>query len=452
MLEATKYIKQLKATSGGNDKKVILRKAAISGCFELFEAFQLAYNSRKVFGIKKVPVIDEGGFTPEELSQPGVFGWNDFISLANKLLTRTITGNAAKTEVMWAAENACIDDWNNLFRSVILKDMRCGVTETTVNKILTEIGGDCLKYLIPVWSVQLADDAKKHPKKMKGKKAIDPKLDGMRMTALLDKESGTVEMYTRNGIRNDNFTHISEKLLLLLEEIPGSIVLDGEIMSASFQELMTQANRKHDIDTSESYYGLFDIIPYADFQNGICKTGLKDRHDVLVSMCEALQRISGETITVIPKLYVDLDTDEGQQKMEEFYSEMVGLGYEGIMVKDVDASYECKRTQSWLKWKPVESADLTIVAVEPGAEGKRRAGVMGNLVATGEYDGKQISTSIGTGFSDAQLKEFWENRDQLIGEIIEVEFDTLTKNKNSDTWSCRFPRFKRFRSIGLGKI
>lgn len=453
MLRATKFIQKLKETSSGNEKKVILRQAAVEGCFELFEAFQLAYNNRKVFGVKKLPLISETDFTEEEIQENGTFKWPDFIKLTERLEQRAITGNAAKAEILWAAENSCIVDWNSFNRNILAKDMRCGVTETTVNKVLLEVGGDCLKYLIPVWSVQLADDSKKHPKKMKGKKAIDPKLDGMRITALLDKEKDSVELYTRNGLRNENFPLVEMYLKEFLKQSPLSLMIDGEMVSASFQELMTQANRKKDVDTSAAYYAIFDIVPMDEFLKGKSTLGLKDRHEILADLEVTFNEIAPSgTLSVVNKLYVDLDTDEGVEKMTEFYNEMVSLGYEGIMVKDIDGIYECKRSQSWLKWKPSDSADLVITAIEPGKEGKKRDGMMGNLIVEGEYDGKKIKSSVGTGFSEKQLKEFWANRDALIGEIVEIEFDMITQNKNSDTWSLRFPRFKCFRSLGAGKI
>ena len=453
MIRATKYIQKLKETSSGNEKKVILRKAAVEGCFELFEAFQMAYSNRKVYGVKKLPLIDENGFTEQELQEAGAFGWEDFISLADQLETRKLTGNAARDAILKAAENSCIVDWNSFYRNILAKDMRCGVTETTVNKVLLEVGGDCLKYLIPVCSVQLADDSKKHPKKMKGKKAIDPKLDGIRITALLDKENNSVELYTRNGLRNENFPHIENYLKEFLKQSPLSLVIDGEMVSASFQELMTQANRKYDVDTSTAYYAIFDIVPMAEFLKGKSVMGLKDRHEILADLESAFNEIAPNgALSVVNKLFVDLDTEEGNQKMVEFYNEMVGLGYEGIMVKDINGVYECKRSQSWLKWKPSDSADLTITAIEPGKEGKKRDGVMGNMIVEGTHDGKTIYSSVGTGFNDKQLKEFWENRDALLGEIVEIEFDSITQNKNSDTWSLRFPRFKCFRSLGAGKI
>jgi len=178
-----------------------------------------------------------------------------------------------------------------------------------------------------------------------------------------------------------------------------------------------------------------------------------DRHAGLVELAADLQEISGDRIYVIPKLIVDLDTEEGRDRMSEFYQETVAAGYEGIMVKDVAAPYECKRTTTWLKWKPVFEIDLKIVGVEEGKSEKRWAGKLGALICEGEEDGKFIRVNVGGGYSDEQRDDFWKNQNDLIGEIVEIKYDSITKSEDGDHYSLRFPRFKRFRSIdGEGKI
>jgi len=198
---------------------------------------------------------------------------------------------------------------------------------------------------------------------------------------------------------------------------------------------------------------LFDILPLEDFKAGICPMNQMDRHAGLVELAADLQEISGDRIYVIPKMIVDLDTKEGRDKMKEFYEETVEAGYEGIMVKDVGAPYKCKRRTAWLKWKPVFEIDLEIVGVEEGKPGKRRDGKLGALICEGKEDGKFIRVNVGGGYSDKQLDDFWKNQDDLIGEIVEIEYDAITKSEDGDHYSLRFPRFKRFRSIdGDGKI
>ncbi len=127
---------------------------------------------------------------------------------------------------------------------------------------------------------------------------------------------------------------------------------------------------------------------------------------------------------------VDLDTIEGQKRFVELNKSAVEGGYEGVMIKDPDAIYECKRTHSWLKAKPFIEVTLKVVSVE---------------------DGHEYSLSCGSGFSDIQREEYWSKRNQLIGQLVEIRADAKTKSKDAVTFSLRFPRFKCFRGFKAGE-
>jgi len=49
---------------------------------------------------------------------------------------------------------------------------------------------------------------------------------------------------------------------------------------------------------------------------------------------------------------------------------------------------------------------------------------------------------VGTGITDKQRKDFWKQRDKLIGQLVEIQADMATQNQKGDGWSLRFPRFK----------
>ena len=63
------YILKLIEAENIDERKAILRMAAVDGCTDLFEYFQIAYSKRHAFGITSAPRI-EGDFTPKELSEP----------------------------------------------------------------------------------------------------------------------------------------------------------------------------------------------------------------------------------------------------------------------------------------------------------------------------------------------------------------------------------------------
>jgi DNA ligase-1 len=86
--------------------------------------------------------------------------------------------------------------------------------------------------------------------------------------------------------------------------------------------------------------------------------------------------------------------------------------------------------------------------VEEGAG--RNVGRLGALVCQGVDDNKTIAVNVGSGFSDADRGSYWEERDTLVGQVVEVRADAVTQNQDG-TYSLRFPRFLRFRGFIAGE-
>ena len=103
---------------------------------------------------------------------------------------------------------------------------------------------------------------------MVGKKQIEVKLDGVRVLAIC--KSGKVELFSRNGKQFHNFPHIIAEIEAVLERKPApyDCVLDGEVMSKDFQDLMKQVHRKDGKAATDSVLHLFDFIPLEDFLEG----------------------------------------------------------------------------------------------------------------------------------------------------------------------------------------
>jgi len=435
-------IAQLESTSGRLDKERIIRNAWEQGCVEFFAGAKLAYDAMVTFGVKKAPQIED----PDMPGFVSGMNWEKFTALLERLRLRELTGNAARDALRDAANVSSTDEWNGWYRRILLKDLKCGITESTVNKVLESLEGT-EDYIIPVFSCQLAKNADDHPKKMKGWKYLDPKLDGVRIISIVNIDNKTVTQYSRDGRQNDRFDKISSDLAKLIPHLKQSIVLDGEMVSRNFQDLMKQLNRKENVDTSDAKLALFDIVPLVDFLAGECKMSQRDRQDVLVGFMPLLKEHCGERVYVIPKKAIDLDTPEGQAEFKQFNNETVAAGYEGIMIKDPAATYRTKRTDAWLKMKPFITVDLEVIGVEPGKEDSRFKHTLGNLVCRGVDQDKLIEVSVGSGFSEELRDEIWRNRNAVIGRIVEIKGDALTKNQDSDdVWSVRFPTFMGFRN------
>jgi DNA ligase-1 len=417
------------------NKEGIIESEAKMGNTELFEGFRMALDGLYTFGVKKVPT--HGG--PNGQGLP----WTAFKELAHLLYTRQLTGHDARDAIELALSASTQSEWNDWYRRILIKDLRCGVSEKTVNKVLKTFPE--IKP-VPVFECMLAHDGANDEKKIAGKKLLEPKLDGVRVLTFVNMDNRTVTQYTRNGKELVNFPHITKAIEDNIDLIGRSVILDGEMISTSFQALMKQVHRKSDVKSDDAVLMLFDIIPLSEFQTGKSILGQKRRTNLLKGMKAIFDKIG--SIGVIPQIEVDLASYVGEMQFKDFNKEAIDNGYEGIMIKDLEAKYECKRSASWLKMKPFIEVSLEIKNIEEGT-GKNE-GRLGALVLEGIDDGKIINVNCGSGFTDDDRTEFWGDRESLPGQIVEVRADAVTQNQDG-TYSLRFPRFLRFRGFAAGE-
>ena len=418
------------------NKEAIIEAEAKADNQELFEGFRWCLSPYKTYGVKKVPT--HGG--PDGQGLP----WEAFRELLNLLSTRQLTGHDARDAIELALSASTQSQWNDWYRRILIKDLRCGVSEKTINKVLK--GKFRNIDLVPVFECMLAHDGANHEKKITGKKLIEPKLDGVRVLTIVDVESKTVTQYSRNGKVLENFTHITEGLLEHIDKFGRSYVLDGEIVSTSFQALMKQVHRKDNVQADDAVLMLFDILPLSEFKNGASIMGQRRRSRFLKEFKHVFDLVGN--IDIIPQEEIDLDSYVGELQFKQYNQDAIEKGFEGIMIKDPDAKYECKRSTSWVKQKPFIEVSLEVVEVEEGTG--RNVGKLGALVLEGVDDDKAIRVNCGSGFSDADRDSFWVGRDSLPGQIVEVRADAVTQNQDG-SYSLRFPRFLRFRGFKVGE-
>jgi len=445
---AADWIRDLESSDSRLHKEAVIEKALVAArlgstnaqCF-LYNCY-LAYNPFFVYNVKKIPE------TTGLVDRPNP--WVQFWALLEALRTRSISGHRARDTIADLSEKFDSLEWNNLCRRVLIKDLRCGISEKTLNKVLKNTD-----WVIPTFTCQLAQDSNDHPAKLKGRKRLEVKLDGVRVIAICYRE-GAVNLFSRNGKPFNNFPHIEEQLASIARELSiaafgqsTDFVLDGEIIGESFQALMKQAQRKTDVDASDSKYFVFDVMPKTAFFEGYHNVQQGRRIDTLHQM---FNRVDDSTLApdvqITPGIEVDLDTAEGHDVMRRYAEDAVADGFEGIMIKSSDAPYECRRSSFWMKWKPVITVDLNIVGFEEGTG--KNLGRLGAIVCEGVDNGRRINVNVGSGLTDLNRDEYWAARGSLLGRVVEVKADAVTQNQDG-TYSLRFPRFERFRGFEPGE-
>ncbi len=429
-------IKKLESSNSRLFKEEVLLDEMKKENDVFFEGLSLAYNRLLTFGVKKVEESEDDGIG---------LNFTDFKKIAQKLVSRDLTGHAARDEIKRIMEISKKDEWNFFYKRILQKDMRCGLSEKTVNNVAKK---NCFeKYSIPVFSCQLAQDCELHKKKLTGRKFLEVKLDGVRALTII-YPSCNIDIFSRNGKELNNFEHLKNEIrnTMNLKNLDQPIVLDGEVVSKNFQELMKQIHRKDSLQNEDATLFLFDLLPLEDFKKGIYKHHYEKRILMLKKIYEQYFKNS-KKIRLIESKLVDLETDFGKNEFKLFNQSSILNGFEGIMIKDPESYYECKRSTSWLKSKPVIEVSLEVINYEEGTG--RNKGKLGAIIAEGEDNGKFFKLNIGSGFTDQQREQFWINREDLIGKIIEIKADSISKSQDNDNWSLRFPRFKTFRGFDI---
>jgi DNA ligase-1 len=462
---------ELEADDSKLTKQAIIKREALAGNEDFFKGIRIAYDPMITLGVKKVE-----SKPAKRANEPEPTGVNPekFFQLCQKLANRELTGDAAQVAIGYIRNQATDEEWDGWYRRVLIKDLKAGFSESTVNKVCEK---DFPKYAIPVFEMQLAkdcvdDEGNVDESLLHGKKLVDCKLDGMRCATIVYPD-GKVDQYSRNGKELTNFGKIKAQIAKNAIFFAEPVVLDGEVMSASFQDLMKQAKRKTNVQADDSVLNLFDIITLREFRLGKGEHKQKDRTYSLQAWYEKLQD-SMPNVTVVGTEMVDLDTDAGKARLLEINKDALAGKYEGIMLKDPEALYECKRSLNWMKMKPFIEESLTVTACEEGKADSKFKGTLGALVCEGVVDGKNVKVHVGGGYSIQLRAQLWASytgkpvtwqkkvkgkwvtmteQPQVnpIGLIAEVRADALTKSENSDTWSMRFPRFKTFRSNVKGE-
>lgn len=283
---------------------------------------------------------------------------------------------------------------------------------------------------------------------------LEDKYDGIR--AQVHKGEGGVRLFSRTL---DEIREFPE-LLVPLEQLPGTFVLDGEIVAwrsdraLPFTELQKRLGRKQldlwlSTDVPVSFLA-FDLL-YLGSELTI-DLPLVERHRRLEGL---LQGSSAEVIRLASQAAA---TSAGE--VERAFQEALGRGNEGVMVKVPQSPYTPgRRGKAWLKLKrPMATLDVVVTAAEYG-HGKRR-GLLSDLTFS-VRDGERLVT-IGkaySGLTDAEISELTEFFKQSTIEdqgflrrvepkiVLEVAFNNIQRSSRHESgYALRFPRIVRLRS------
>ncbi len=209
---------------------------------------------------------------------------------------------------------------------------------------------------------------------------IQPKLDGLRCLAYLDKNpdehknitSDDVILYSRQ--KKEYPTNASNKAIrvallpvLIKYYIDGeSLYLDGELYKhgKSLQNLSSVTRGSDSKECGE--YHIYDMF-YPSYNN---KDSFEKRTNILKNVYNSLQDEHKKIIKYVPTHYVRSRDDE-----DKLYREFLNKGYEGIMIRSPEGAYaksatkksSSLRSKNLLKRKEVLDGEYEVVGYTGGS-------------------------------------------------------------------------------------
>lgn len=413
-------IEQLEKTSSTNAKLDILR--ANSQNELLKEFFNLALNPHIQFYIRKIPEYDV-------ISSEGIVSLDDAFKSLSVLSNRTATGHSAINYLQQLLSNLSTEDANILER-VIKKDPKCGVSTETVNKVWTK--------LIPSYQVLLASafDEKLEDKfDWENGVIIQEKSDGLRCNIVI--RDYAVQVFTRSGKE----LHVQGRFdSLVTKHKLNNIMIDGELVASKDGEVLDrQASNgignkinqntatKEECDMMSLY--CWDVISIEEFDREYSPTPYEVRFETLRKIVDEVEGL----------ILIDSWVVHSKEEARAIYKRLVSQGKEGTLIKARDMEWENKRSKKQMKAKEVIEAEFICVGVEEGTKGTKNEGRLGAIIV--ETSCGKLRSNCGSGFTDEQRVEYWNNKELILNKVVTLEFNKLSKNKNNNDISLFLPIF-----------
>jgi len=189
-------------------------------------------------------------------------------------------------------------------------------------------------------------------------------------------------------------------------------------------------------------YEVWDFITPEDYS----LAGLKDKknlpkikyRDRFNKLIELVNKIDVDNIQVIDYRIVN-----SLKEATDYTTKVMNMGLEGAILKDFDMLFKDGTSANALKLKISFSLDVEITGFIEGTPGTKRERTFGSMIYSTQ-DG-MIKGSF-SGFNDEQLEDFNSRREELIGTIVEIEGNDLTKGRNNQHYAVSHPRFIELRS------
>lgn len=408
--EVISIVKQLRETSGTNDKIVLLRRNCNNEL--LRKVLRYTYDTDLKYGVQKKSIV----------MRTGESKWSSLFEMLDELAESNIN-DSLKRNVGRFINNLETEDEKELVTKILLKNLDVGLNVKNINK--------GMKGLIVSHDIQLGS---KWEGTLNEEVAVSLKLDGVRCTWLIKDGKAIAKTRQNKIIQGMN------ELTKAIEEVFGeqNLFVDGELLATNEEGLSSEDlfKKTSAIVNSKGLkkdltFVAFDIVSLEDYNNKSNSTPFLERREQL----ECYVGLKNELVKLAPMYFITDSIDRIYEKLDE----VVKDNCEGLMLNKINGFYEFKRTKQLLKVKKFNEGDVLVTDILEG-EG-RLEGTLGKIEVQFRYKGDVYTNNIGSGFSDEEREYYWKHKDELIGKVVTIKYFEITKNEQGG-FGFRFPTWK----------
>jgi len=251
-----------------------------------------------------------------------------------------------------------------------------------------------------------------------------PKLDGIRCLMV----DGVAMSRSMKPIPN-------EFVQQQLKDLHG---LDGELMvNGDFNQVQSGIMKR--TGEPDFTYHVFDSWDIEELHKE--DVGYKERIDLL----EWADYCDHHRIQCLTPVQIN-----NEQELDQYLDECLAKGFEGVMIRDPNGKYKFGRSTVnegiWLKIKRFLDDEGILIDItekmhnaneleEDELGYAKRSSAKGNLVPTGtagsltlRWGGIEFKVGFGPGFTDQDKQEIWDNREDLVENIVTFRYQELSKD------------------------
>lgn len=419
-------IMKCRATSSKLEKEALLN--TLKNDRAAREFFRVTYEPRINFYMKKVDAklgaVDKAGvpkFDDELVSR-----------IVRALNGREVTGNAAKA---WIASLhlSFANDWErDLLTMLIERDVKAGFSGNTINKVWADLVTD-----VPYMRCCLPKDAKLD--KFSWEKGVfsQIKADGMFANVTMGVD-GQIRIESRNGSPFPMVPAFDNLIAEVNETVPTAFQLHGELLMFKDGKMLPRQEGNGKFNTllqggelEPGYtvaYECWDMIPA---EQAVAKNKYKvpyhERHKLLT---ECINLADDRTALWLIETRIVHSLAEAY----EHYRDALDRGLEGTIVKDRNMIWEDTTSKFQVKLKLEFECDLKIVGFNEGRS--KYEGMLGSFQCESSCGKLKVNVA---GITDGQRKEFWEDREQLLGKVLTAKSNSIMPPTRNEFYSLFLP-------------